>query len=203
MRRRIAQAIGIGVLSAGALFGQPGGKGALTYPCFVGSSAFILANLAPDPPSFYQLNFWYRVTPQDVISLEVITWKFDAPLGIPYGSSFGDESEEYPGSIREYVIGVVYQRFLWKEVYTSLQVLPLKSTYLDEDDDKIQGGFRLFSTFRLGYHWSFQDRFFIEPSIASTYWPVTTNVPAAFAEKDKKWNNYFLFEPGLHVGIGF
>ncbi len=195
----------IGFLSLGTLFAQPPSKDASpSSKCFVGSSAFVLGNLAPDPPSFYQLNIGYRITPKDVISLEAITWTYKAPLGIPYGSSWGDKSEDYPGSIREYGLGIVYQRFLWKGLYTSLQVIPLKRIYRDTDNKTIQKGFQLFSTFRIGYHISlFKNRLFIEPSIASTFWPVSTNVPQAFADKDAKWNRFFLFEPGLHFGINF
>ena len=47
---------------------------------FVGSSAFVLANAFPDPPSFYQLNLGYRLTRKDAISLEAITWMYREPL---------------------------------------------------------------------------------------------------------------------------
>ena len=58
---------------------------------FVGSSLFMLANLntnAPNRPDFFQLNFGYRITPKNVVSLEVKTWKYGWPLGIPYGKSY-------------------------------------------------------------------------------------------------------------------
>jgi hypothetical protein len=195
----------IGILSQGTLFAQPAPQDASpSYRYFVGSSALILYNLAPDPPSFYQLNIGYRITPKDVISLEAITWTYKAPLGIPFGSSFGDESENYPGSLQEYGIGIVYQRFLGKGLYTSLQVIPLKRIYRDVDNKTIQKGFRLFSTLRIGFQIPlFKKRFFLEPSIAATFWPVSTNVPQGFAAKDAKWNKFFLFEPGLHFGLNF
>jgi hypothetical protein len=203
MLRNAIHIIAIVFLCAGTLFGQQNNSNPY-YKWYVGSSAFMLGNFAPDPPSFYQLNFGYRVTPKDVVSLEAITWKNNAPIGIPYGSSFGEDSEKYPGSIREYGIGVVYQRFLWKGLYTSLQALPLRTIYLDVNDNNIQKGLKLFSTFRMGYHIPlFKNRFFVEPSIAFTYWPVNTNVPQDFKVKDDKWNNYFLFEPGLHFGAKF
>jgi hypothetical protein len=197
--------ITIGFLSAGTLLAQqqPEDSSAF-YRCFVGSTAFMLGNLASDPPSLYQLNIGYRITPKDVISLEAITWKYHAPLGIPYGSSWGEKSEDYPGSIREYGIGVVYQRFIWKGLYTSLQIIPFKRTYRDADNNTIQKGFQLFSTLRIGFQIPlFKNRFFLEPSIAATFWPVSTNVPQGFAAKDTKWNKFFLFEPGLHFGINF
>ena len=62
----------------------------------------------------------------------------------------------------------------------------------------------LFMTYRLGYHVQlFKNRFFIEPSVAMTHWPVKTNVPESFARLDSKWPSYFLFEPGLHFGVKF
>jgi len=57
---------------------------------FIGSSIFMLGNFIPDdpnPPDFVQLNFGYRITPKDVISIEAKTWKYAWPLGIPYGKS--------------------------------------------------------------------------------------------------------------------
>jgi hypothetical protein len=75
---------------------------------------------------------------------------------------------------------------------------------VNEEGEKIQNGFQLFLTGRVGYHIRlFKDRFFLEPSIAVTYWPINTNVPESFAEVEKKWPNYFLFEPGLHFGVKF
>lgn len=59
-------------------------------------------------------------------------------------------------------------------------------------------------TYRLGYQVAlFKNRFFIEPSVAATHCPVNTNVPEAFAKLENKWNNHFLFEPGLHFGVKF
>jgi hypothetical protein len=172
---------------------------------FLGGSAFVVANFVlSDSPDFYQLNYGYWLTNRDVVSVEAITWKFDAPLGIPYGPSLGSADEAYPGFVREYGLGVAYQRFLWRNAYSGLHALPLLSRYFDENGGKIQNGFRLFLTLRIGYHLRLlQDRFFLEPSIAATHWPISTNVPAAFAEKDRKWPNYFLFEPGLHFGVKF
>ena len=205
MLQKSLQLAAVGLLGATAAWGQQPPKPANPYyRCYVGSSAFVLGNLAPNPPAFYQLNVGYRITPQDVVSLEAITWTYDAPLGIPYGSSHGDEKERYPGSIREYGVGIAYQRFLWKGFYTSLRALPLRRVYRDANNETIGKGFQLFSTFRLGYHVPlFKNRFFIEPSLAATCWPISTNVPSGFASKDQQWKNYFLFEPGLHLGVKF
>ena len=171
----------------------------------LGSSLFVLMNLAPlaEPPSFYQLNYNYRANDKEVFSLEAITWKYYAPLGIPYGA-WGKPEYNYPGSVRSHGIGLVYKRFLWKGVYGAFHALPLRQTYSDENNDKIQTGLQLFLTLRAGYHFAFfKDRFFIEPSIAMTAWPINTNLPAAFAAQEKQWPSYFLAEPGMHFGVNF
>ncbi len=168
----------------------------------VGTSLFVLYNLIPDdqPPSFYQLNYKYRLTTKDTLSAEAITWTYHAPLGIPYGS----RDTGFPGSVRAYGLGVAYQRFLWKEFYSAIHVLPLAQAFRDENEDKIQTGFQLFLTLRFGYHFEFlKNRVFLEPSIAFTTWPINTNLPDSFALKEDKWPTYFLFEPGLHVGVNF
>ena len=50
---------------------------------FVGSTLFLLGNFATtNSPEFGQLNLGYRLTGKDVISVELITWKYAWPLGI-------------------------------------------------------------------------------------------------------------------------
>ncbi len=173
---------------------------------WVGSSLFVLVNAFPveNPPNFYQINYGFRVTPKDSISFEAITWKYNAPLGIPFGSSFEDPDEAYPGTVQSFGVGAAYQRFLWKGFYTALHALPLLQHYRDTDEKIIQKGFQLFLTARLGYHVElFQNRFFIEPNVAVTHWPINTNVPASFARMEDHWPNYFLAEPGAHFGVNF
>jgi hypothetical protein len=171
---------------------------------FVGSSFFMLGNLLPEPPDFIQLNYGYRLTSRDALSVEAITWKYHAPLGIPFGSSYDSPDERYPGSIREMGIGLAYQRMLWKGLYSSAHALPLLQHYSNEDGERIQNGFQLFLTARLGYQISlFSGRWFLEPSVTATAWPINTNVPEAFAAVESKWPRYFLFEPGLHFGRRF
>jgi hypothetical protein len=174
---------------------------------FIGGSAFMLYNLVPNqanPPSFYQINAGRWLTKKDVISVELKTWTYAFPLGIPYGPSFESPSERYPGKVVGTGVGFVYQRFLWKGLYAAAHASNLLQQYKDEKNKKIQNGYQLFTAGRIGYHLSFfNNRFFIEPSFACTYWPVNTNVPTSFATIDKRWNNYFLFEPGLHLGVKF
>jgi hypothetical protein len=180
----------------------------LTYRKFyVGSSAFILLNLNtadPNAPDFGQLNFGYRISPKDVISLEAKTWKYAWPLGIPWGDSKTAPEEKYPGYAREFGIGIVYQRFLWKGAFASIDAGNMLVKYMDENNKHIQNGYTLFMTYRLGYHLQFfKNRFFIEPSLSLTHWPIRTNVPESFATLENKWANYFLPEPGLHFGFKF
>lgn len=168
----------------------------------LGSSLFMIANLTPDSPSFYQLNYGYRLSSGDVLGVEAITWRYDAPLGIPYWASRDAPDRTYPGSVRELGVGLVYQRYLWRGLYAGAHATPFFRQYLDERKRRIQNGFQLFLALRAGYHVGlFDDRFFVEPSVAITHWPITTNVPAAFARVDGRWPNYFLFEPGLHFGV--
>jgi hypothetical protein len=174
---------------------------------FVGSTLWELGNFIPNdtnPPDLVQLHFGYQITPKNVISIELKTWKYAWPLGIPYGKSFQAIGEGYPGYVRAFGIGLVYQHFWWKGLYTSLDAGNMLQRYMDEDNKHIQNGFQLFMTYRLGYHFQFfKNRFFIEPSVAVTHWPVNTNVPESFVQVENKWHNYFLFEPGFHFGFKF
>lgn len=194
----------VGLLSVPSLQAQDT-DGTTSRRHHLGSSGFVTFTfLLDESPDFYQLNYGYRLTKRDVLSVEAITWKYWAPLGIPYRPSLDSPEGAYPGYVRAFGLGAAYQRFLWNNVYSAVHALPLFQQYVDENDVRIQNGFQLFLTFRLGYHVSlFRDSFFLEPSVAFTHWPVNTNVPAAFAEKDSKWPNYFLFEPGLHFGVRF
>jgi len=170
---------------------------------YVGTSLFVLANLLPDPPSFYQLNVGWRVTPRDSVSVEAITWTYHAPLGIPFGRDMGDDAFDFPGSIRDVGVGASYQRFWWKGLYSQVHVTPMVHTYRDEAGERIGTGFFLFTALRGGYHVAlWRDRVFVEPSVACTWWPIETNVPAGFAAAAAPWPRYFL-EPGLHVGVSF
>jgi hypothetical protein len=115
-----------------------------------------------------------------------------------------NESNFYPGRLRETGIGVTYQHRFWKGVFASVEVLPQLKTYLDENDKKIGNGFKLYTSYHLGYHLSFfKDRLYLEPQIHCQYWPINTNVPQDFKVKESKWKNYFLFEPNVYIGFTF
>ena len=173
--------------------------------CFIGSTLFMLGNFATkNRPDFVQLNIGYRITGRDVVSLELKTWKYAWPLGIPYGPSREAPSEQFPGYIRERGFALAYQRFLWKGLYAGVHVMCAWQTFVGTEEQRIDDGFQIFNTYRVGYHIKlFRDRFFIEPSIAITHRPYHTAMPEAFEELDRKYSPFFYGEPGLHVGFNF
>lgn len=172
---------------------------------FVGSTLFMLGNFAPtNKPDFAQLNLGYRLSGKDVVSLELKTWKYAWSLGIPYGESFEAPEEKFPGYIREYGFALAYQRFLWKGLFSGIHIMNAWQTFVDDNGVKIDNGFQLFNTYRVGYHFKlFKDRVFIQPSIAVTHRPYHTKMPDSFEQMDEKWSKFFFGEPGMHIGFNF
>jgi hypothetical protein len=172
---------------------------------FIGSTFFVLGNFAKtNRPDFAQLNFGYRITEKDVVSVELKTWKYAWSLGIPYGPSFEAPEEKFPGYIREYGFAIVYQRFLWNGLYAGIHIMNAWQSFFDEDNQKIDNGFQIFNTYRIGYHIKlFKDRCFIEPSLAITHRPYHTKMPDSFKQLDDKNSKFFFGEPGLHFGFNF
>ncbi len=146
---------------------------------------------------------------KNIIGIKLATWRLFQPMGIQWGDGLLDkvksESEFYPGHVRESGIGISYQRMLWKGLFASVEVLPQFKTYLDQDNKKVANGFKLYNSFHLGYHLAFgkSKRFFIEPQVHSQFWIFDTNTPSEFKSLDKKWKNYFLFEPNIYLGVNF
>jgi len=170
---------------------------------FVGSSFLMLGNFSKISPEYVQLNVGYRITPKDVLSFDfkrsIYTW----PIGIPFGPSFDAPGLNYPGHARILAPTIGYQRFLWKGVFTSLHALNAFEKYMDENKKKIGNGYTLYLNFHLGYQFKFfKNRFFFEPAIGCSYWPVRTNVPESFKAVESKWPNYFI-QPGLNFGFNF
>lgn len=172
---------------------------------YVGTQAFVLLTPILDPsPEFYQLNYGYRFTEKDELSLELITWRYDGPLGRQYGPNYEKPETSYAGDVKAVGAGLAYKRLLWKGLYTQLHSVAFRQRYRNEEQQKIQDGFMLFNTLRLGYHFKvFKGRWFIAPSVAATYWPINTNLPASFQQEEDKWSSFFLAEPGLIVGFTF
>ncbi len=174
---------------------------------FIGSTMFLLGNFAKtNAPEFVQLNFGYRVTGKDVITLEPKTWKYAWPNGIhPFlNKAYGKPEEAFPGYIREYGLSVAYQRFLWKGLYAELNVMPSVQKIVYNNGKKNDNGFQVFNTYRIGYHVKlFKDRFFIQPAIAITHRAHHTKLPDGFKQLDDKWSKFVFGEPGLHFGYNF
>jgi len=170
---------------------------------FVGSSLYVPYAQFVDPsPNYYQLNLGMRLNSRNTLTIEAITWRNTSPLGIPYGSDSDVIESEFPGQIESIGVGLSYQHFIWKGTYLQVHSTGFKQNYLDKNDVHIQSGFQLFNSFRIGYHISlFDNRFFIEPSVATTWWPINTNMPVSFKVREERWNQYFMGEPGIHFGI--
>jgi hypothetical protein len=177
------------------------------YKCSVSTTYLTFLNFGAERTNthHYEFHFGYKITPKDEIGIKVATWSLFAPMGIPWGPYIMKESESYPGRIRESGIGIAYQRILWKGLFASIEILPLKKTYLDENKKKTDDGFKLYTSYHLGYHVPlFKNRLFLEPQIHCNYWPIDTKGPQGFEENENKWsNNYFLFEPNLYIGVNF
>jgi len=172
---------------------------------YIGTQAFMVLTPLLDPsPEYFQLNYGYRYTSRDELSVELITWRTSGPIGRPFGPDFEDEASDFPGDIKSTGIGLAYKRFLWKGLYGQIHSTAFKQTYRNPAEETIQTGFMLFNTLRLGYHFKFfKNRLFVAPSIAVTHWPILTNMPEAFQREEDKWANYFVGEPGLHIGFTF
>ncbi len=173
---------------------------------YVGSSLYMLGNFIPNdpnPPEYIQLNIGYRLTPKDVVSFEFKRSIYAWPIGIPFGPSFDAPGLNYPGHARILAPTLGYQRFWWKGAYASVYALNAFEKYIDENQVKIGNGYTLYLNFHLGYQFKFfKNRFFFEPAIGCSYWPVRTNVPESFELVEKEWPNYFI-QPGLHFGFNF
>lgn len=172
---------------------------------FISTSLWSIANLFPDPADFYELNYGYRFTKKDALIINATTWKYPEPLGIPFtNDKKNNNTEEYPGYIRAFGIGAIYQKYIWKQLYTSAHANAFIQNFQDKNDEYLQSGFQLYLQFRIGYRINiFRKRFFLEPALSFNYWPINTNFPDSFSAKEKNWPNYFLFEPHLNFGINF
>jgi hypothetical protein len=171
---------------------------------FIGSTLYLLGNFdKTNNPGYVQLNVGYRITPQDVVSVEFKRSVYAWPIGIPFGPSFDGPGLNYPGHARILAPTLAYQRFWWKGVYTSVHALNAFEKYMDKDNRKIGNGYTLYLDFYLGYQFKFfKNRFFFQPAIGCSYWPLRTNVPESFKLVEKKWPNYFI-QPGFNFGFNF
>ncbi len=157
------------------------------------------------PINMYEFHFGKRIDSRNIIGIKMARWKLFEPMGIQFWDpNLLKESEWFDGRIKEYGIGFIYQRTLWKGLYASVEVMPMLKVFVDENDKKIENGFRLYTTYHIGYHIPlFKNRFFIEPQIHCNYWPINSKGPEGFKEQVEKYGNYFLFEPNLYLGVNF
>lgn len=196
MRRLFLTTLMIALFSALA-FCQTENKGEDFKSHSIGSSLFLLGNIG-DSVRFMQLNYGYRLTAKDNLIVEAITWTYYEPLG-----TYGSSEELYPGKVRAHGIGLGYQRFLWRNLFTTVEPTFFLQQFYDANDTKIQKGFQLYLQFVAGYRFEFfKKRFFIEPAIALKYWPVNTNFPESFASVENGVQKY-KFEPALNFGVTF
>lgn len=153
----------------------------------------------------YEFHFRRKLSPANAIGIKFATWKLFAPMGIQFWDPlFLQESEFYPGRLQENGLGLTFQRLLWKDLFASIEVLPLYKTYMDARGDEIGTGFKLYTSYHLGYHIRlFNHRAYIEPQLHCNYWPIDTRSPDGFRELDRRWANHFLFEPNIYFGINF
>jgi hypothetical protein len=164
----------------------------------LGSSFFMLGNFSLDSPDYYLLTYGYRLTKKDRIFVEFNTWKYSEPLG-----TYGKSEESYPGYVRAFGVGVGYQHFHWKGLFTTIQATPFIKQYYDTNNDKIQKGFQLYLQLISGYRFEFfKKRWYVEPAFALKYWPIDTKYPTDFAEIEKGAPKY-IFEPSLNFGFKF
>jgi len=176
---------------------------------FIGTSLFvILGNLFEDenPPDFFQLDIGYRITGKDVVRFSPKTWKYAWPNGIhPFlNDAYKKPEERFPGYIREYGITFSYQRFIWKGLYAQLDVMPTLQHFMNDNGKKIDDGFQIFNSYRIGWHFKlFGDKFFFQPSICVTHRAYHTELPDGFKQLDDKWSKFIFPEPGLNIGFNF
>lgn len=170
----------------------------IKYRHSLGSSFFMLGNLLEDSPDYYLLTYGFLFTPKDRVFAEFNTWKYAEPLG-----TYGKSEEDYPGFVRASGIGIGYQRFYWKGVFSTVQATSFLKQYHDTDGAKTQKGFQLYLQFVAGYQFNFlKNRLYIEPAYALKYWPVDTNFPNGFEEIEAGTPKY-IFEPSLNFGFRF
>lgn len=176
--------------------------------CFIGTSLFVLLGNfdKENPPNFVQLDLGYRITGKDVVRFSPKTWKYAWPNGIhPFlNKAYKKPEEKFPGYVREIGVTVSYQRFLWKGLHVQLDVMPTWQIFVNDNGKKIEDGFQIFNSYRVGYHIKlFKDKFFFQPSVCMTHRAYHTQLPDGFKQLDDKWSKFIFPEPGLNIGYNF
>lgn len=165
----------------------------------LGASFFMLGNvLAKDSPDYYLLTYGYKLNKKNRVFAEFNTWRYSEPLG-----TYQNSKEHYPGYVRSYGIGVGYQRFIWKGLFSTVQATPFVKQYHNSQEEKTQKGFQLYLQLAVGYRLKlFKNRFYLEPALALKYWPIDSNFPAEFAKIEKGAPKHIV-EPSFNFGYKF
>ncbi|MDX2283485.1 MAG: hypothetical protein NW241_04955 [Bacteroidia bacterium] len=156
-----------------------------------------------------ELHFKYELDTKNILGVKFATWRLFQPMGILWWDGLLDklesQSEFYPGYVRETGLGISYQRMVWKGLFAAVEVLPQLKTYLDEDNSRIARGFKLYTSYHIGYHIPLfkGKRLFLEPQIHCQNWMMDTQAPSGFKALDDAWRTYFLFEPNMYLGFRF
>lgn len=175
---------------------------------FIGTSLFVLlGNLDKEnPPNYYEFDIGYRISGKDVIRVSPKTWKYAWPNGIhPFlNEAYKNPEEKFPGFVREFGLTISYQRFILKGFYAQLDVMPSYQVFVNDAGQRVDNGFQLFNSYRLGYHIKlFKDKFFFQPSVCMTHRAYHTSLPDGFSQLDNKWPKIVFPEPGLNIGYNF
>lgn len=175
------------------------------YKYFVSSPWHSFTNWIGVNIDMYEVHAGYRLDEKNIISVKAATWRLFESMGIQlWDPLLMKESEWFTGRIREYGIGLGYQRMLYKGWFTSVEIMPMKKVFLNEMNQKIETGFRLYTSYHAGYQFGLlKNRLIIEPQIHCNWWPINTIGPDGFKEKIIKHDNYFLFEPNVYIGFNF
>jgi len=73
-------------------------------------------------------------------------------------------------------------------------------TLVNDNGKKIDNGFQIFNSYRIGYHIKlFNDKFFFQPSICVSHRAYHTQLPDGFKQLDDKWSKFIFPEPGLNI----
>jgi hypothetical protein len=199
-----AQAQKVQVVNQDTIDGSP-----TNYDYFIRTSYYSFTNwyrvgIIPNI-YFYELHAGKQIDSKNKVGVKLARVKLFQPLGIQHADlDLNSNSEWFTGRIEEYGAGAFYQRNLWKGLYASVEVMPFLKVFLGEEDRKLGNGFRLYTSYHVGYHIPlFNNRFFIEPQIHSQYWPINSKGPNGFRSQVEKHDNYFLFEPNIYLGFKF
>ncbi len=184
-------------------------KWRLSIPYFVPEGLLVSSWNDHTSTQHIELHIKRNLDDKNIIGVKFTHFRLFQPMGITWWDGLLDkiesESEYYPGHVRALGLGLSYQRMLWKGLFATAEVLPQYQTYLDIDGNNIGNGFKLYTSYHLGYHLAFgkKKHFFIEPQINCMLWTSDNNAADGFKELDDKWRNYFLLEPQVYLGWKF